>query len=196
MTNPGLVTLVVVASMLGVGDAAGQPAAQRRPALTRVAVPVAAVTVDDGDTVEIRWTPTDIETVRILGIDAPETRHLEHNIPFDQPFGPEARAFGQGVLATARDVVILRAATTDPFGRSLAYLLVDGRNYSVLMVSARLAVESVTAFGDNGLPMEAAAVMAAAKVAGPVAFEPPHAYRSRMRDVAEWLKARRQYPPP
>jgi endonuclease YncB( thermonuclease family) len=158
-------------------------------------VPVAAVAVDDGDTVEIRWSTSDVEIVRVLGIDTPETRHVEHDIPYDQPFGPEASAFGRGVFSTARQVEILRAATLDPYGRTLAYLFVDGRNYSILVVEARLAVESVTAFGDNGLPEEAAAVLKAARAAGPVAFEPPHVYRARMREVSRWLKAQGRYPP-
>jgi len=153
-------------------------------------VPQGILDVDDGDTVTIRWAAGEVETVRILGIDCPETRHPEHNIPYDQPFGPEARAFAEGVFAAAQRVEILRASMVDPYGRTLAYLFVDGRNYSTLVISARLAVESVTAFGDNGLPAEAAAVMAAAKAAGPVAFEPPHIYRARMREVSDWLKAR------
>ena len=55
--------------------------------------------MDDGDTVDIRWSKGDTETVRILGIDCPETRHLEHNLPYPQDFGPEARAFAQGAFA-------------------------------------------------------------------------------------------------
>ncbi len=41
------------------------------------------------------------EIVRILGIDTPEMRRLEHNLPYDQPFGPEAKAFAQGAFAAA-----------------------------------------------------------------------------------------------
>ena len=99
------------------------------------------------------------------------------------------------MFSTARQVEILRAATLDPYGRTLAYLFVNGRNYSVLVVEARLAVESVTAFGDNGRPDEASAVVKAATAAGPVAFEPPHVYRARMREVSRWLKAQGRYPP-
>ena len=133
--------------------------------------------------------------MRLLGIDTPETRHIEHNIPYDQPFGLEAWAFARGVFATAHTVEILRANTIDPYGRTLAYLFVDDRNYSTLVIKARLAIESVTQFGDNGIPGEAAAVMAAAKAAGPVPFEPPYLYRRRMGDLTNWLKSKGQYPP-
>jgi endonuclease YncB( thermonuclease family) len=126
--------------------------------------------------------------VRILGIDTPETRHVEHDLPYAQSFGPEARAFARGAFATATGVELLRAATIDPYGRTLGYLFLNGRNYSVLAVKARLAAESVTFYGDNGLPKEAAEVLADAKAAGPLPFEPPHAFRTRMRDVSKWME--------
>jgi micrococcal nuclease len=154
----------------------------------RVPVDPSRIQVDDGDTVVVRWSRDDHETVRILGIDTPETRHLEHDIPYAQAFGPEARAFARGAFAAATRVELLRSRTVDPFGRTLGYLFLNGRNYSALVVKARLAAESVTFYGDNGLPDEAAEVLAAAKAAGPLPFEPPHAFRARMRDVSKWMK--------
>ena len=165
-----------------------EPKPQTRAHSTRLPVDPARILVDDGDTVVIRWSRDDLETVRVLGIDTPETRHLEHDIPYAQPFGPEARAFAQGAFATATTVELLRARTLDPYGRTLGYLFLNGRNYSVLVVEARLAAESVTFYGDNGLAREAAEVLAAAKSAGPLPFEPPHAFRARMRDVSRWMK--------
>ena len=164
------------------------PKPQPRPHSVRVPVDPSRVLVDDGDTVVIRWSKDDTETVRILGIDTPETRHLEHDLPYAQPFGPEARAFAQGAFAVAGQVELLRSATLDPYGRTLGYLFLNGRNYSVLVVRARLAVESVSFYGDNGLPAEAAEVAAAAKDAGPLPFEPPHLFRARMREVSKWMK--------
>ncbi|MGE0452046.1 MAG: thermonuclease family protein [Vicinamibacteria bacterium] len=152
------------------------------------------VEVDDGDTVVIRWSRSDAEIVRILGIDTPETRHLSHNLPYAQSFGEEARAFAQGAFAAATQIELLRASTLDPFDRSLGYLFLNGRNYSVQVVGARLAAESVTAFGDNGLPKEAAEVLAASQAAGPLPFEPPHQFRARMRDLTRWLKEKGLYP--
>jgi len=156
----------------------------------RLPVDPALVRVDDGDTVVVRWSKDDLETVRVLGIDTPETRHLEHDLPYAQSFGPEARAFARGAFATATEVELLRSRTVDQYGRTLGYLFLNGRNYSVLVVKAGLAAESVTFYGDNGLPAEAAEVLAAAKSAGPLPFEPPHAFRARMRDVSRWMKER------
>lgn len=164
------------------------PSPQPRPHGTRVAVDPARVVVDDGDTVVVRWSKDDAETVRILGIDTPETRHLEHNLPYAQPFGAEARGFAQGAFAAATAVELLRCPTLDPFGRTLGYLFLNGRNYSVLAIRARYSAETVSFYGDNGLPREAAEVLAAAKDAGPLPFEPPHVFRGRMRDLTRWMK--------
>jgi len=152
------------------------------------------VGIDDGDTITIRWAERDAEIVRILGIDTPETRHLEHDIPYAQPFGEEARRFAQEAFAGASRIELLRCATLDPYGRTLAYVFIDGRNYSVLVVRARLALESVSHYGDNGLPTEAAEVLAAAKEAGPVPFEAPHLYRARMRELSKYMRAQGTYP--
>ena len=54
-------------------------------------------------------------------------------------------------------------------------------------MQARLSAETVTFYGDNGLPGPAAEVLAAAKTAGPVPFEAPPPYRARMRDLTKWI---------
>lgn len=170
------------------------PKPQPRPHGVRVIVDPERVQMDDGDTAAIRWSAGDLETVRILGIDTPETRHVEHDLPHAQPFGEQARAFAQGAFAAADRVELLRASTLDPFGRSLGYVFLNGRNYSVLAVRARLAEESISRYGDNGFPREAARVMAASQRAGPLPFEPPEVFRNRMRTLAQWMKSRGIYP--
>ena len=170
------------------------PSPQPRPHGARVPVDPALLQVDDGDTVVIRWGTEGAEQVRILGIDTPETRHVEHDLPYDQAFGPEAQAFARGAFAAAERIELRRSPTLDPFGRTLGYLWIDGRNYSVMVLAARLAEESVTRYGDNGLPQEAAEVLAAARQAGPLPFESPATFRGRMRDVSRWMKQRGIYP--
>jgi len=161
---------------------------QTRPSLKRVDVPVDRVRADDGDTIDIDWGKDGIETVRILGIDTPETQHPDHNLPYGQPFGDEARGFAKGAFAAAQKVELLRTAELDPYGRTLGYLFVNGMNYSVLVVRAHLAAETVSHYGDNGFPAESAEVLAAARAAGPVPFEAPHLFRQRMRAVSEAMK--------
>ena len=188
LVSPTLGVAQVTQAPGAAAEARSAPKPQARPVGTRVPVDPARVLVDDGDTVVVRWSKDDLETVRILGIDTPETRHLEHNLPYPQDFGPEARAFAQGAFSVASQIELLRSSTLDPYGRTLGYLFLSGRNYSVLAVQARLAAESVTHYGDNGLPKEAADVLAAAKAAGPVPFEPPFQFRARMRDVTKWMQ--------
>lgn len=171
-----------------------EPRVQPRASKTRVPVPVDKIRVDDGDTVDIHWSETDSETVRILGIDTPETQHLPHNLPYEQPFGEVARGFARGVFSLADTVELLRAETIDPYGRTLGYLFVNGKNYSVLVVKAGLAAESVSFYGDNGLPEPSQAVLEASREAPPLAFEPPHQYRKRMRELTDWMKAHGEYP--
>ena len=172
-----------------------QPSPQPRAHGRRVELDPRQVTVDDGDTVFVRWGQGDEETVRILGIDTPETRHPEHGLPMAQPFGPEARAFAQGAFATATRVELLRSATLDPYGRTLGYLFLNGQNYSLLVLRARLAEESVTRYGDNGLPQEAAEVLKAAADQGPLPFESPDTFRRRWREVGKAWQQRGEQPP-
>jgi micrococcal nuclease len=170
--------------------------AQTRVHGQAISVDPASISIDDGDSVFIHWPGGDEETVRILGIDSPEVRHDEHGIPLDQSFGPEARAFAQGAFAAATDVQLIRAATLDAYNRTLGYLILSGKNYSVLIIRARLAEESVSHYGDNGLPALAAEVTAAAKAAGPLAFEPPYLFRKRMRALSDAAKPVRREPRP
>lgn len=139
---------------------------------------------DDGDTVDIAWDDAR-ESVRILGIDTPEVAHPEHKLPISQPWGERAAGFLEGCLARSTRVEVLDRGQKDPYGRTLGYLLLDQQNYSVLVLEAGLAAESVTHYGDNGFPEEAAACLAAAKRAGPLPFEAPHEWRKRFRLFVE-----------
>jgi endonuclease YncB( thermonuclease family) len=161
---------------------------QPRPSGQRVAVDPSQVEVDDGDTAVIHWTAADAETVRYLGIDTPETRHVPHDLPYAQPFGPEARAFGMGAFAVASKIELVRSAALDPYRRTLGYFFLDGKSYGVLVIRARLAEETISHYGDNGLPAESAEIVAAAKAAGPLPFESPAEFRKRMREVSRWMK--------
>lgn len=163
--------------------------AQTRPHGELVAVDVATVKVDDGDTVEIQWPGGDTEKVRILGIDSPETRHDEHNIPQDQPYGKEARAFARGAFAAATQIELLRAGTVDPYDRTLAYVFINKKNYSLMIIGNRLAYETVSHYGDNGFPQEAAQVLEAARTVGRLPFDPPYVFRRQMRELMEAKRA-------
>ena len=112
-----LTIAVLLALATSVAPAQTPQKPQPRPHGTRVPVPAALLQMDDGDTLAIRWSEKDVEIVRMLGIDAPETRHVEHNLPYAQPFGEEARAFALGAFTAAGRVELLRADELELLGR-------------------------------------------------------------------------------
>jgi endonuclease YncB( thermonuclease family) len=147
-------------------------AAQSRPSVrangSRVAVPPEAVHVLDGDTAVIRGRPADTETVRVLGIDTAELFGAKGRHPMDQmppmtAAGAEARGFARGAFAAAHKIELLRSTRLDRYRRTLGYFFLDDRNYSVLVIEARLSEETISHYGDNGLPHEAAEVLEAAR---------------------------------
>lgn len=172
------------------GEAGSAEVRERTPSASRSgargeprrrAVEKSRLRFDDGDTLDIAWEAGTRETVRILGIDTPEVAHPEHKLPVAQPYGERAAGFLEGCLARSERVELLDRGQKDPYGRTLGYLLLDGRNYSVLVLEAGLAAESVSHYGDNGFPAEAAACLEAAKKAGALPFEAPHEWRKRFR---------------
>jgi len=117
-------------------------------------------------------------TVRVVGMDTPEIRHVEHGLLEDQEFGPEAAAFTASLFETAEQIDYLPVGE-DRYGRTLAHVFVDGELLSVLLIEAGLAYETVTVFGDNGFPTVADRILRAAKEAAPPPFENPYTWRKR-----------------
>jgi len=77
------------------------------------------VEVVDGDTVVVRIGDHD-ETVRLIGVDTPETKHPTKPV---QCFGPEASAFAARLLPKGAIVRLERdVEPRDHFGRLLAYV--------------------------------------------------------------------------
>ena len=189
MLRARILFILVLSLVLATVCHAEKDRTQTRPSLERVQVDVSRIEVGDGDTVVIDWGEGDRERVRILGIDTPEVAHHSMGWYDHQPYGLRATAFAEGVFAAAYSVELLRAAETDGYGRTLGYLFVNGRNYSVMVVKAGYAVETVSHYGDNGLPEESEAVLAASRTVGPVPFEAPYQFRRRMRELNDWREA-------
>jgi micrococcal nuclease len=92
------------------------------------ASPVARVVdVLDGDTIVVAFADGSTDTVRLLGIDTPETHHPTKPV---ECFGPEAAAYTARRL-TGR-VVHLEGdvESRDLYGRRLAYVVVSGRAFN------------------------------------------------------------------
>ena len=187
------ITLVVICAAAAASFAYLPLEDVRADARGRIPVPKELIHFDDGDSIAIHW-PAGVEQVRILAIDTPEVQHLDHDLPYAQPFGNEAAGFLRGCIAVAGKIELLRSGERDRYERTLAYVMLDGKNYSVLVIQARLSYGPKDRFGDNGLPKEYAACKAAAKKTGPPAFEEPYLYRRRMRIVSAWMKEQGTYP--
>ncbi len=99
--------------------------------------PAEVVRVIDGDTISVRVGGR-VETVRLIGIDTPETVHPEQP---PEPFGKEARDYlasllDEGTVCLERDV-----SERDRYGRLLRYVwLQDGTLVNEALLLAGLAV--------------------------------------------------------
>jgi micrococcal nuclease len=93
----------------------------------------------DGDTVDVRIGMR-TDTIRLLGIDTPETHHPTKPV---QCFGPEAAAFTKSRLLGRTVRLEDDVEPRDIYGRRLAYLYVDGERFNDELIErgyARLLV--------------------------------------------------------
>ena len=109
------------------------------------------VSVVDGDTIVLK-VQSQTETVRLLGIDTPETVHPSKPI---ECFGPEASAFTKATLVKGSTVKLLRdVESRDRYQRLLVYLfLADGTLFNQLLIdrgfARTLSIEPNTAFASQ-----------------------------------------------
>ena len=75
----------------------------------------------DGDTLEVRLDDGDVETVRVIGVDTPET--VKPDTPV-QCFGPRASAFEHKTVEGHRVRLLVGVEPRDYYGRLLAYVWV------------------------------------------------------------------------
>ncbi len=98
----------------------------------------------DGDSLEVEHLGDgNVDRVRILGIDAPETAHSPREIP--QPFGNKCRE----VMATITEgkTVFIETTRRDNFGRNLARVIVGQVDAGLFMLDAGCAWQ----FYPNGI---------------------------------------------
>ncbi len=139
----------------------------------RVVVDKATIVFDDGDT--FRAGDRDI---RVLGVDTPETIHEDHGIFVNQPGGPEASAFTKKAIEEATEVVLL-IGRKDRYGRTLGHVYLDGELLAVKLIAAGHGYETISKYGENGFPEEAAKIREAAKTAPKPTFEKPWNWRRK-----------------
>jgi micrococcal nuclease len=130
--------------------------------------------VTDGDTVEVEFSNGETDTIRLIGVDTPETiasnlNPSEYGIPDTTQgrdwllnWGDKASSFATEQLAGEQVLVV-----TDPesdkrgyYGRLLAYIYVDGTNFGKQLVQrgyARVYTGSEFVLEDEYLDLEATA---------------------------------------
>jgi micrococcal nuclease len=114
---------VVVVAILAAASLGGWRLGEARRAAT---AEWTVVGVLDGDTIEVaRGNATD--TVRLLGIDTPETHHPSKPV---ECFGPEAAAFTDDQLLGRSVQLEADIEPRDRYDRRLAYVVVDGERFN------------------------------------------------------------------
>ncbi len=125
-----VVVLLLAAASLGGWWAGhdGPGADPRSPGPARFAAFVESVV--DGDTVDV-MTGRGTDTVRLLGVNTPETHHPTKGV---ECFGPEASVFTERRLTGRRVELELDVEHRDRYGRLLAYVIVDGERFNDLLL--------------------------------------------------------------
>jgi len=90
----------------------------------------------DGDTIEVRLPDGEVEDVRYIGVDTPET--VKPDTPV-QCFGPQASDFNHGLVEHRRVRLVFGVERRDVYGRLLAYVYLDGRFVNAELVRRGLA---------------------------------------------------------
>ena len=102
------------------------------------------VTVHDGDTITIRYEGT-AQRVRFRGIDTPEL--WKPRCRREAELAARARAFVRARLRAARTVTLAEVDTrSDPYGRWLASVYVDGQSLAAMTIQAGLGRPTIAFF--------------------------------------------------
>ena len=91
--------------------------------------------VTDGDTIKVSGNGESKITVRLVGIDAPETSKKK-NKP-GQPYSKKSTKHLAGLVLNKS--VTVKSYGTDRYGRILGVVIVNGKNVNIEMVKAGLA---------------------------------------------------------
>jgi len=119
-TTGALALLAVLAYVLVAGD--GEEPLPREPDAARPAATADVVRVVDGDTIEVDL-GGEIEAVRYIGVDTPETVKPDEPV---QCWGPQASAFNHRLVDGETVRLVFDRELRDVYGRLLAYVHADG----------------------------------------------------------------------
>jgi micrococcal nuclease len=133
------------------------------PAAGAVTLDATVVSVVDGDTIKVR-ARGEMTTVRLIGIDTPETRHPSKPV---QCFGPAATRAAKRLLPPGRAVRLVTDSTQDTrdrYGRFLAYVFPKGKSGARGSVNfALVASGAAKVYVYRGVPFQYAGTFRAAQ---------------------------------
>ncbi len=97
------------------------------------------VDVVDGDTIKVQQSNKEVTTVRLIGIDTPETSHPSKPV---QCFGKEATEKLTAMVLNKTVTLEKDSSEVDRYGRQLRYVYFDGAFVNEKMVREGYALES------------------------------------------------------
>lgn len=107
------------------------------------AEPAAVVAIIDGDTIDVRLADGADATVRLIGIDTPETKYPGRPVAC---FGPEAAAHTAKLIKPGREVWLERdVSDVDRYDRLLRYVWVEKNDGDVYQLNAVLVRDGYAA---------------------------------------------------
>ena len=125
--------MLAAAALAACGDQPREPAAEGRIAGRVVAV-------SDGDTIRVRLASGQVERVRYIGIDTPET---EKSSAPGECYSERARAFNERLVGDREVVLELDVEPRDRYGRLLAYVSAGPALVNAELLRAGFAVPHV-----------------------------------------------------
>jgi len=100
----------------------------KKPALPSNLIEATCIKVSDGDSIKVRLDDDSVETVRLYGVDCPEKR---------QSFGRRATQFTKDMVLDK--IVNISPVTTDKYGRTIAWVYINGKCLDKELLKAGLA---------------------------------------------------------
>jgi endonuclease YncB( thermonuclease family) len=97
--------------------------------------PLTSLRVIDGDTFEVRDTG---ERIRLANIDTPEKGDLAH-CAAERAAAEIATGAARKLISSAQQVTISREGRLDIYGRTIGYVIIDGRDLGDAMIGAGYA---------------------------------------------------------
>ncbi len=127
--------VIGLATMPSPPPARGEPTVEAKSENTRARAETPRIRVIDGDTLEDMG--ADI-TYRLVNIDTPETGPRARCVA-ERDLGDRATRQARALISSADDVELRSTGRIDRYGRTIAFVLIDGRDLGETLIAEGLA---------------------------------------------------------